>query len=217
MCKGAYRKGIGMTLIEVLTVIVIVAILVGILVPVLYRAKNASKATVEISQLHQIGLAQAIYSQESGHVGNLDLFVSLGMIPRETCFSPQDKFPKGIANDLVRELAANSEVYANLGLNYPSTYVGFREYHYPDDWYEKYVLVNPNPGWLLSWTPMDLHKHKSWLTIFKGKYRRLLFDTSVVSRQFETVDSKLGKAQHPLLLFSDPSQQWKEKFISTAP
>ena len=60
MCKGAYRKGIGMTLIEVLTVIVIVAILVGILVPVLYRAKNASKATVEISQLHQIGLAQAI-------------------------------------------------------------------------------------------------------------------------------------------------------------
>ena len=64
---------------------------------------------------------------------------------------------------------------------------------------------------------MDLHKHKSWLTIFKGKYRRLLFDTSVVSRQFETVDSKLGKAQHPLLLFSDPSQQWKEKFISTAP
>ena len=204
------------SLVEVLTVTAIVIILVGILVPTLISAKSSAKRVTEISQLHQIGLAQALYSQETGHFGNLDAFVQLGLVPKALCISPLDTTPDGIANSLTSEFAVHSDVYAALKLNYPSTYVGFREYHYPDEWYDKYVLINPNPGWLVSWTQSKRVIKTAW-HFTSGKYRRLLFDTSVVLRDFTSVHTSDGSTQHPLLQYSDPSDQWKEQFISTAP
>lgn len=56
----------GFTLIELLVVIAIIAILAGMLLPSLARAKERSKRSVCASNLHQIAIGIQIYAQDDG-------------------------------------------------------------------------------------------------------------------------------------------------------
>jgi prepilin-type N-terminal cleavage/methylation domain-containing protein len=55
------------TLIELLVVISIIAVLASLMLPTLARAKEKSKTTVCLNNLHQIGLCLAMYNDENSY------------------------------------------------------------------------------------------------------------------------------------------------------
>jgi prepilin-type N-terminal cleavage/methylation domain-containing protein/prepilin-type processing-associated H-X9-DG protein len=59
----AGRKGF--TLIELLVVIAVIAVLMGILMPALSRAREQGKATYCLNNLHQVGIAMQMYAQDN--------------------------------------------------------------------------------------------------------------------------------------------------------
>ena len=65
ICKSFVLKGF--TLIELLVVITIIAILAAMLLPALSRAKSASKTTVCIGNLKQIGIYMQLYESDFGY------------------------------------------------------------------------------------------------------------------------------------------------------
>lgn len=79
------RRGLGFTLTELLVVIAMIAVLVGILVPAVQRARSAAERTQCANNLHQIGLALHHYQDALGSLPYVRLCPDLENDPKCNC------------------------------------------------------------------------------------------------------------------------------------
>ncbi|MEL6499453.1 MAG: type II secretion system protein [Planctomycetota bacterium] len=85
-CTGVSARRRGFTLIELLVVIAIIALLIGILLPTLGRARDAARSVVELSKLRDLGMANRAYAD-----------ANRGLLPISTHSRGFDWFESGFA------------------------------------------------------------------------------------------------------------------------
>lgn len=169
----------GFTLTELLICIAIIAILAAILFPVLGRARNSAGATDDISKMHQLGLAYAIYGEQFGEPdGQPWRLVSTGLVPAALLASRLDSTPTGLAQ------VATATIDGSTKTPYKRTFIGYGDLVMKSWLWHEQCDGHEAQGWLIDPTAFE----KSPVTgkiIFKGSYHRLLMDASVQVRRIE--------------------------------
>lgn len=198
------------TLMELMVVIAIIAILAAIILSGLQAAKGSSKGTVSISQLRQLGVAGAIYSDEAGGFpDSTHRLVSSGLVKPELCFTPADPTPKGVANAMNM-----AHIYADPRTDYKNSYVGWLQFQVSLAQATDLLEGNGDAGWLVDLTPGQNPERLRQPYFWEGRYRRLLFDTAVVMRSFRRFPSpnqegEMEMALFPVMFYMDDFERYQ--------
>ncbi|MFW5697857.1 MAG: type II secretion system protein [Fimbriimonadaceae bacterium] len=206
------------TLLEILVSIVIVSVLTGILVNVYRESHQDSQATVEISNLRQIGQAHAIYTDlyRSKPLGAEELVIA-DLIPSKMFYSPLDEYEEGVANAFT--VALRKQGAEPFMPDWPSSYITLRTFGYDHGDLTELIEPYPNAGWLISTTESEASSvRRTWW----GNYRRLTFDGAVIDKQaraFDIVEPSGNKAEArvPLTVFADQPDSWAIDYIGMDP
>lgn len=207
------------TLLEILAVIAILAIIAGILFPVLRNAQAQSRVSEDISNLRQIGQAQAIYQNDTGtEIFRCAPLVKAKLIPKEICVSQSDQEPDGIANAILNNLAADSPEYQSTVDSFRKSYLGITDVILSNPATTENIRESGSAGWLANLARIERPINVRANFIWKGRYERLLFDGAVINRTFAqyTLPNKPHPIQvgSPVFLFCEPSSKWINEIIS---
>lgn len=216
------RHGPGVTLVESLAAMGAAIALAAVASPLLVSAKEHAASSAEMSQLHQLAIAQSVYTADTQGIPTSTLpLVNGGYVSQDVCASPMDATGEGVANALDGDVGRTSAKYGNLVVPYRSTYVGLREFGFPYAWVGRYLKDRDSAGWLVSLTTTKHSDPDTWNSMYSGTYRRVCLDGSVqVRRHTQVMIPSINgdaPAQHDFFLFADGTNEWKRKFISGSP
>lgn len=130
----------GFTLIELLVVVAIIALLISILLPSLSRARDAGRLAVCLSNLKQLGLGFALYTED--HRGRLPAlahpmswqYAWHRKIAAYMGHPDQDGWAEGFGESYMRCPGQAPESYRTYGVSYPTV---FRN----DAWYNHALFI----------------------------------------------------------------------------
>jgi len=214
-------KNKGFTLIEILICISVVLALAAISAAVYAQATARGKLAVEISQMHQIGLAANLYHEQyDAWPMSPTQLVDGGLTPKNLWLSPRDRYPRGFANEWLTEMGTGTPTdYLRDRSSFPNTYICLGDYHKVQAYVNK-VVEKASAGLFVSILDSKPVALSGLRGDYEGIYRRVLLDGSVVIRHQRGFtrpgpDGKPEKFHYDVTWFFDPDQQWIEKESST--
>jgi len=196
---------------EVIVTMAIILILAAILLSTFSSAKGKANETSDISKMHQLGIAGALYNETYGEFPMSTIpLVQLQMVPKELVASNLDPFPRGLANYVCEDKFNAIDPMPGYSTAYKRSFIGPAEFMVPEFAFNKFVKGNEGSGWLIELStakPGRKLKDGELIMFRVGKYKRLLFDTAVVIRQagnvIETLDGKPSSYRNGQMFFTD--------------
>ncbi len=191
----------GLTLAETLAVLAIILIIAGIAIPVFLNTRSRGYEARDISNLKQLGTAGVLYYESSGaYPDSTAPLVTLKYVPIELAASGHDPNAEGMANIVVKDSVTTPFYRPENLTSYKSSYPGLREFCISDIWADEVIRSSQGGGWLVELSTgrddkvLAANGFRTGILNRAGKYKRLLYDTSVVLRDFKDgIGSNGGK------------------------
>jgi len=205
----------GLSLVEILVVVAIIATLIALTASTLIRSKQSARRAEATAYGRQIGAAHAMYAEDNNGflVYSAMPLVRSGYLPNRLATFRDDPYPNGAACDLRRETYANETLRPAALCEEQETisWIGLDDYAWPRDKIER-VLQGPEAG------PVALVLDRGGVLAKRFlhspcepgvKVLRVRFDTSVVMKrrfltEFIAEDGKVHMACKPEESFVDP-------------
>jgi len=197
-------KQFGFTVIEVLTVTVIIVMLAALTFAGLAQAKKTAWNSVDIHQLRQAGIAAEMYREDTGVKSPLvDRLVDANLLSSALVVSPLDTTLRGIANHSRQRSGQKLAGYRLTYISLPeATSVLIPKIEDSRGGGMMVSLAGAAPAVPGEDPPIS----------YKGRYLRLLFDGSVGSREIVWKSGPNGFRTSWLWLFTDEvdeSDKWR--------
>lgn len=202
------RKGV--TLVEVLIVVAVIAVVAAIILPVIARSRDRAVVVNDISNLRQIGMAAEMYQSDFGKwPDGLAPLIGPDYINDDRILrSPHDTYKEGASRRLSRLLGfPERELDPSLP---PVTYVSYKEAGIMLWYYDENLRSQNMSGWLINPVKFKLDAERGPYLV--GSFERLLWDGSVQVRHIETVrginsDGYEFAIEPTYSLFCDPDEE----------
>ncbi len=130
--KSRHPGPLGFTLVELLVVVAVIAILAGMILPALSRAKEQGRAAVCMNNMRQLGLGSANYSMDfAGHMPSFRnwLYQKVGNLTTGTLYPYLKSKAVYLCPTDQLEMAEHKKIIVPPGNNFGST-VSKRDYSY---------------------------------------------------------------------------------------
>jgi len=171
---------VGFSIVELLTVIAIIVVLAGTLMPAVASARRSAKEKGSLSNLHQLGMAAELYSQsyEEHPWSPLD-FRTQPEWGSEIWTNSLDPSRAGYRNRLLTWLVdQHHSQFQDRIVPFKVSYLAFADL-FVDPKDQQDMASREKAGWLVDFGPSLSEESTDQLALLNGSYTRLQFDTSV--------------------------------------
>lgn len=208
----------GYTLVELLTVMAIIALLTGIVFAVMTSSKVRAKQGVEMSNLLQLGIAGAMYHDQYNEWPlTTKYLVTSNAVAQSVVTSPLDESPTGLANELAAKVHTDCPACEVTTTNYRRTFIGPEDFGHAEKTFTEDIEPYQGAGWLVCLTRSRPGRENNYNDRFMnpvGPYLRLLLSGAVVERHHQNAKTAFGESYAMQFMFADGDDQWRRRLVA---
>ncbi len=203
-------KNVGLSIIELLVIMVVIIVLFAIIFPIFSGSKRKAHVADDINNLRQLGLASSLYysSNDSNYPLAPKFLVTSGLISPRRLESILDPTESGWFNSYLEYEAKFNPKIMNRKYDYRISYFGIGDMFKASLDKEQFLQRDGNPGWLVSVSPAEKQYIGQPFKMLLGVHFRLTFDGGVLRRN--TITHSNGKSDYIKLFRDYTSEELKE-------